>query len=182
MKITVLLVATMFALTLVLGMATIKANSNGAVAETRLKVETKKTIEQQKSSGKDVNPKDIYNDGSSSEEIQAVTKNLEYNFASSAIRPIYYGNLNRLAKVIIRDKYAVSLRGHADSVGHYKPNWMLSEKRAIKVKDYLISQGVDKADIITIPFGSTIPIATNATAAGRQKNRRVEIKLKELSQ
>ncbi len=83
---------------------------------------------------------------------------------------------------MVDEKYVVSLRGHADSVGSYKPNWMLSEKRAIKVKDYLVSKGVDQSKVITIPFGSTIPIANNKTAAGRQKNRRVEIKLKGINE
>ncbi len=122
---------------------------------------------------------DVYH-GSTDGEIAEATKNIEYSFASSSIRPGYYGNLNHLAKIIIDDNYIVSLRGHSDSIGQYKPNWMLSEKRANTVKNYLITKGVAKEHIITIPFGSTIPIATNTTAQGRQKNRRVEIKLKQV--
>jgi outer membrane protein OmpA-like peptidoglycan-associated protein len=110
-----------------------------------------------------------------------VTRNLEYDFSKASVRAAYYNNLNKLAKVVIDDDYVVSLRGHADSIGSYKPNWVLSEKRAVAVKDYLISKGVKKDRIVAIPFGSTIPIATNKTAEGRQKNRRVEIKLKEIS-
>lgn len=110
-----------------------------------------------------------------------VTRNLEYDFSKASIRPAYYANLDRLAKVMVDDNYVVTLRGHADSVGKYKPNWVLSEKRAVAVKDYLVSKGVKKDHIVATPFGSTVPIATNKTAEGRQKNRRVEIKLKELS-
>jgi len=113
--------------------------------------------------------------------IAEVTRNLEYDFSKASIRPVYYANLNKLAKLAVEDDYVVSLRGHADSVGKYKPNWVLSEKRALAVKDYLVSKGVKKDHIVAIPFGSTIPIATNKTAEGRQKNRRVEIKLKELT-
>jgi len=110
-----------------------------------------------------------------------VTRDLEYDFSKASIRRKYYSNLNRLAKLIVDDNYVVSLRGHTDSIGKYKPNWVLSEKRAVAVKDYLVSKGVKKDRIVAIPFGSTIPVATNKTAEGRQKNRRVEIKLKEIS-
>lgn len=113
--------------------------------------------------------------------IAEVTRNIEYDFAKASVRKNYYSNLNKLAKLVIDDDYVISLRGHADSIGQYKPNWVLSEKRAVEVKDYLITKGVKKDRIVAIPYGSTIPIATNKTAEGRQKNRRVEIKLKEIS-
>lgn len=113
--------------------------------------------------------------------IAEVTRNLEYDFAKASVRSAYYSNLNKLAKLIIDDNDVVSLRGHADSIGQYKPNWVLSEKRALAVKDYLISKGVKKDRIVAVPFGSTIPIASNKTEEGRQKNRRVEIKLKGIS-
>ena len=113
--------------------------------------------------------------------IAEVTHNLEYDFAKASVRTAYYTNLNKLAKLIIDDDYVVSLRGHADSIGQFKPNWVLSEKRAVEVKDYLVAKGVKKDRIVTVPFGSTIPIASNKTAEGRQKNRRVEIKLKEIA-
>ncbi|RYY06692.1 MAG: OmpA family protein [Sphingobacteriaceae bacterium] len=113
--------------------------------------------------------------------IAEVTRNIEYDFAKASVRKAHYENLNKLAKLVIEDDYVISLRGHADSIGQYKPNWVLSEKRAVEVKDYLVAKGVKKDRIVAIPFGSTIPIATNKTAEGRQKNRRVEIKLKEIS-
>ncbi len=113
--------------------------------------------------------------------IAELTHNVEYDFAKASVRDTYYDNLNKLAKLVIEDDYVVSLRGHADSIGQYKPNWVLSEKRAVEVKDYLVAKGVKKDRIVAIPYGSTIPIATNKTAEGRQKNRRVEIKLKEIS-
>lgn len=113
--------------------------------------------------------------------LAALTKNLEYDTAMPSIRDAYYANLDELAKTIREEDYAVSLRGHADSRGGYKYNWVLSDNRAISVKKYLVSKGVKEDRIITTPFGSTVPIATNTTAAGRQKNRRVEIKLKKIN-
>lgn len=108
----------------------------------------------------------------------ALPKVLEFDFAQRSIRKNYYSNLDRLASQAIKDNSLVSLAGHADSIGSYKPNWVLSDKRAIIVKDYLISKGVKKERIVTTPYGSTVPIASNKTAEGRQKNRRVEISVK----
>jgi outer membrane protein OmpA-like peptidoglycan-associated protein len=113
--------------------------------------------------------------------LAALTKNLEYDTDKPEIRDAYYKNLDELAKTIKDDNYAVSLRGHADSRGRYKYNWVLSDKRAISVKDYLVSKGVKENRIVTTPYGSTVPIATNKTVAGRQKNRRVEIELKKIN-
>jgi len=113
--------------------------------------------------------------------LAALTKNLEYGSNAAAIRANYYANLDRLAEAIKQEDYAVSLRGHADSIGRYKYNWVLSDNRAISVKKYLVSKGVKEDRIVTTPFGSTIPIASNKTEAGRQKNRRVEIELKKIS-
>lgn len=111
----------------------------------------------------------------SSEKLAELSKNLEYDFDRSSVRDNYYIKLNELAKTMIDDNYAVSLKGYADSIGAYKYNWVLSDQRATNVKKYLISKGVKKNRIITTPFGSTEPIANNGTIEGRQKNRRVEI-------
>lgn len=111
----------------------------------------------------------------------AALKKVEYDNARPTIRTNYYADLDLLAKTIKDDNYAVSLRGHADAVGKYKYNWMLSDERAVNVKKYLISKGVSESRIITTPFGSTVPIASNSTPEGRQKNRRVEIELKKIS-
>lgn len=113
--------------------------------------------------------------------IAEVTRNIEFDFAKASVRTGYDKNLDRLAKLMKDEEYVVSLRGHADSIGSYKPNWVLSDKRAVHVKDYLLAKGVKKDRIVTVPFGSTLPIATNKTPAGRQKNRRVEIVLKPIS-
>lgn len=108
----------------------------------------------------------------------ALARSLEYDFARPAIRDNYYAELDKLADAIIKEDYLVSLRGHADSIGGYKYNWVLSDSRAIHVKEYLVSKGVKQERIVTTPYGFTVPIASNKTAAGRQKNRRVEISLK----
>ena len=54
---------------------------------------------------------------------------------------------------------------------------VLSKKRAESVKRFLVDQGVDETHLIIKFFGETDPIADNNTADGRQKNRRVEMKV-----
>lgn len=65
--------------------------------------------------------------------------------------------------------------GHTDSVGSDAYNQQLSEKRAASVRDYLAQQGIPISSVAVRGFGKTQPIASNATAAGRQHNRRVEL-------
>jgi outer membrane protein OmpA-like peptidoglycan-associated protein len=69
----------------------------------------------------------------------------------------------------------LQVEGHTDSVGAPDFNQRLSEERAGSVRDYLVQQSVDAGSISAAGLGEGMPIADNATAAGRQKNRRVEI-------
>lgn len=71
----------------------------------------------------------------------------------------------------------INLDGHSDSLGTRRDNRQLSSQRANVVTDYLISRGVSEDKIQTQYHGQRYPIASNATPAGRSKNRRVEIKL-----
>ncbi|HET8940990.1 MAG TPA: OmpA family protein [Rudaea sp.] len=72
----------------------------------------------------------------------------------------------------------VEVGGHTDSVGTEAYNQKLSDRRAKGVYDYLTSHGVD-AGRLDGPkgYGETMPIDTNKTSAGRQRNRRVELKV-----
>jgi len=67
------------------------------------------------------------------------------------------------------------IEGHTDDVGSYDMNQGLSLRRAISVRDYLINLGVSPANIDVEGFGPLRPVADNATADGRARNRRVEI-------
>ncbi|TEW65383.1 OmpA family protein [Mucilaginibacter phyllosphaerae] len=109
-----------------------------------------------------------------------LTKNLEFDFCKAIVHASSNKQLDDLASYAIENNSAIALRGHADAIGTYVGNWKMSEKRAIAVKEYLVKKGVAGDKIITTPFGSTLPIATNKTAAGRRHNRRVEIKLQDV--
>ena len=70
----------------------------------------------------------------------------------------------------------VRVMGFADSRGDKSYNRELSEQRAEAVKNYLVSTGkIEAARMSVEPMGEAMPVATNATATGRQENRRVEI-------
>ena len=67
------------------------------------------------------------------------------------------------------------VEGHTDSTGSVATNDALSLRRASAVRDYLIGQGLPSSNIDVAGLGSSMPIADNATADGRARNRRVEI-------
>jgi outer membrane protein OmpA-like peptidoglycan-associated protein len=72
----------------------------------------------------------------------------------------------------------IAIAGHTDSVGRPEANQTLSENRATAVKEWLTSRGGVPANrISTRGYGQSQPAATNDTAEGRQKNRRVEIRI-----
>ncbi|MDD4923146.1 MAG: OmpA family protein [Bacteroidales bacterium] len=69
----------------------------------------------------------------------------------------------------------VMIYGHTDNTGSDAINQPLSENRASAVKSFLVSQGVDGKRITTQGMGSSSPVASNDTEAGRTQNRRVEV-------
>ena len=82
--------------------------------------------------------------------------------------------------VTIINKYDASnlvIEGHADSNGSDAFNLELSQKRTDSVKEYLMKKGVSESRVKAIGYGESKPIASNATALGRAKNRRVELKM-----
>jgi outer membrane protein OmpA-like peptidoglycan-associated protein len=72
-------------------------------------------------------------------------------------------------------KLHYKVEGHTDNTGSAAKNQDLSLKRALAVRDYLISQGIPASSTDAEGFGASSPVADNATADGRSRNRRVEI-------
>ncbi|MDO8955736.1 MAG: OmpA family protein [Deltaproteobacteria bacterium] len=80
------------------------------------------------------------------------------------------------AKDEIEQLKKVIVRGHTDSVGKEEVNQALSEKRAQKVREYLVAyQDIQPTRVTTQGVGPSQPVATNTTEAGRALDRRVEI-------
>lgn len=102
---------------------------------------------------------------------------------SYALHPEFRPTLDKIAQSL--NDYPNSLidvYGHTDSTGSAAHNQVLSENRAHTVADYLSIRGVNAARIRAQGFGATMPIADNATPEGRQRNRRVEIKIVPITQ
>jgi OOP family OmpA-OmpF porin len=106
-----------------------------------------------------------------------------FDFDKSVLRPDGKKNIDdALAKLRGVDLEMVIATGHTDSIGTDAYNQRLSERRAAAVKEYLASKGIPSAKITTIGKGESQPVATNKTAEGRQKNRRVDIEFKGVRQ
>src|SRR5260221_7226121 len=102
-----------------------------------------------------------------------------FDFDKSVLRPDGRKSIDdALAKMGGVDLEMVIATGHTDSIGTDAYNQKLSERRAAAVKDYLVSKGIPASKITTIGKGESQPVATNKTAEGRQKNRRVDIEFK----
>jgi OmpA-OmpF porin, OOP family len=106
-----------------------------------------------------------------------------FDFDKSVVRPDGKRAIDEaLGKVSGVDLEMVIATGHTDSIGTERYNQKLSERRAAAVKAYLVSKGIPSSKVTTIGKGESQPVATNKTAAGRQKNRRVDIEFKGVRQ
>jgi len=99
--------------------------------------------------------------------------------AEYTLRPAAGAALERAAALLKEHPgLPILIQGHTDNVGSPAANRLLSERRAQAVKQWLVGKaGIPAAAVTTQGLGETTPVATNATPAGRQQNRRVEIRL-----
>ena len=105
-----------------------------------------------------------------------ILERIEFDTNKATIKANSLPILDEVAKLILAnpDILRVDIEGHTDNRGSLKLNNELSQARAESVRNYLISQGVQPERLTAKGFGPSRPIDTNATAQGRQKNRRVE--------
>ncbi len=95
---------------------------------------------------------------------------------SSELQSGAKANIESLSKIL--NKYPdtnILIEGDTDDQGSDEYNQKLSERRAQSVADYQKLQGVPGSRISTVGLGESNPVASNATASGRQQNRRVEV-------
>jgi outer membrane protein OmpA-like peptidoglycan-associated protein len=104
--------------------------------------------------------------------------NITFDSARSDLRPSFLEVLNSIIKVLNHyPDTKLKIVGHTDSVGSEAANLSLSERRANRVAEYLISREVQPARITTLGAGEGFPIATNETELGRSLNRRVVLSI-----
>ena len=99
-----------------------------------------------------------------------------FDFGKSTLKPGAREKLAKIAGIVLAHPgLNLEVEGHTDSIGSDQFNQRLSEARADAVRDYLIAQGL-KTDAITARgLGKSQPVASNDSAEGRQRNRRVEL-------
>jgi outer membrane protein OmpA-like peptidoglycan-associated protein len=98
------------------------------------------------------------------------------------VKPEFYDTLNSVALVFQEfDQTLIDVAGHTDSDGSDDYNYDLSRQRAASVARYLTSQQLDRNRFSVDGRGEREPIASNASASGKQKNRRVEITIQPLT-
>lgn len=105
--------------------------------------------------------------------------NIQFKHDSSELMESAVPVLDEVASVLAKnaDWKTLLVKGHTDNLGAEEYNQKLSENRALSVKNYLVSKGLDGASIVTTGCGEKQPICTNETTEGRQKNRRVEFEI-----
>ena len=108
--------------------------------------------------------------------------NITFKTNSADLDPSFYKVLNSVNIIVKKyNKTVVEIAGHTDNTGSAEYNQKLSERRANSVAQYLESQGLASNRVVTVGAGETRPVADNATAEGRQANRRVELTLTPLT-
>jgi outer membrane protein OmpA-like peptidoglycan-associated protein len=101
-----------------------------------------------------------------------------FDNAKSTLRPESSKELNQLAEYLnLKKTLVIEIAGHTDNVGRPEANQKLSEDRANSVRQYLIKKGIAAERLIAKGYGDTVPVEDNSTAAGKQKNRRTEVRI-----
>jgi outer membrane protein OmpA-like peptidoglycan-associated protein len=105
-----------------------------------------------------------------------LSNEISFDFDSAAIKPAFKPTMYKLAEVLRKyDRNEITIIGHTDATGSEGYNQHLSERRAVAVRDQLITLGVPGSRLRAFGRGELEPRADNGNEAGRQLNRRVEI-------
>jgi outer membrane protein OmpA-like peptidoglycan-associated protein len=105
-----------------------------------------------------------------------MTDQTAFTVDSAEIKPRFYSTMDKISTVLNRyGKTELTIVGHTDSTGTTQHNQTLSERRAQAVETYFSQKGVVSQRLESQGLGESAPRASNATAEGRQLNRRVEI-------
>ncbi len=108
--------------------------------------------------------------------------NVTFDTDQDAIKPEFFSVLSSVGLVLRKfNRTLVDINGHTDSDGPADYNFDLSQRRATSVASFLSSQGIDSRRFVIRGYGESQPIASNATAAGKAANRRVEIQISPLT-
>jgi OOP family OmpA-OmpF porin len=111
-------------------------------------------------------------------EILSRSQSINFRTASATIEANSNAFLDALADIVARcPGMVVEVGGHTDSIGGEAANLALSERRAAQVADYLVGKGIERRRLVAKGYGEAAPVASNDTAEGRAKNRRIEFRI-----
>ncbi|MBI4755551.1 MAG: OmpA family protein [Betaproteobacteria bacterium] len=104
-----------------------------------------------------------------------VSESFEFATGSAVIPASAIARLDEIAGLLRNDQRTLTIAGHTDNTGDAAVNSELSQRRAEAVLRHLVSRGVPAAQLKARGMGQDQPVADNATAEGRARNRRIEI-------
>ncbi|MFN4007280.1 MAG: OmpA family protein [Chitinophagaceae bacterium] len=114
-------------------------------------------------------------------KVDMAAKQIYFATGSSKLLATSFTSLNNVVKLLQENTdLGLDIEGHTDNTGNAANNMKLSQARAEAVKAYIAKKGIDASRLTANGYGDTMPVADNKTNAGKAKNRRVELKLKQL--
>ncbi|MDP1727298.1 MAG: OmpA family protein [Bacteroidota bacterium] len=109
---------------------------------------------------------------------QKALQGIQFETGKAVIKPVSFPILNAVYNVMNENPtYKLLIGGHTDNVGSDEVNLTLSQNRADAVAKYLITKGISPLRVSATGYGESRPANTNANAAGRARNRRVELEV-----
>ncbi|RZM17621.1 MAG: OmpA family protein, partial [Pedobacter sp.] len=110
------------------------------------------------------------------EKVNYAAKNVFFATGSYKLLAKSNQSLDAVAALLKADEsLMIDIDGHTDAQGSDESNQVLSDNRAGAVKNYLVSKGIAETRLKSAGYGESKPVADNTTAAGRAKNRRTEM-------
>ena len=107
---------------------------------------------------------------------QLILKGVNFESGKNVLKTNSYTVLDQIAQSLLEwPEVRIEIQGHTDNIGKAALNKDLSQRRADAVREYLLSKGIAADRLTAVGYGPDKPIASNKTAAGRAKNRRVEL-------
>lgn len=107
----------------------------------------------------------------------ALPSGILFDLGKDVLKQDAKDSLSKAAPTLRDSQTTIVIEGHTDSTGSDAVNQPLSERRANRVRDFLVSQGVPGSKMAAIGYGSSRPAVANDTDANRALNRRVQIEL-----
>lgn len=111
-------------------------------------------------------------------EVEIRMNNIFFDFNKATLRSESYMEMNRWIRMLQENEHIdLHVSGFTDGIGSEEYNQKLSERRARAVVNYLIEKGLDRDRLTAEGFGESNPVASNDTEEGRQRNRRVQVRM-----